>query len=279
MSDAEHLEKVVEKTGELDDVSGTTKNPPLSNILKKTRAILVAKANSLPNQPKPTEKNATKGKGAKSMASISYVESIDKPSNSDESYQTWITLWSKQTPSYFKWWNDETTVGFEISFRNVVGDIELKTSSLYLRITVESFTMHYVTEDSVVCMDKYLLLYDVIPSATTWNFKGLTLTIKLTKVEARFWDNPTPFLTENGDPLRRPWIRVDPMKMATEDDDDDEIAKDAVSLPGLVSSEGKENIGVACWEEDYISEKDDGLTSEDSDSDESNAGIESNRQN
>ena len=88
----------------------------------------------------------------------------------------------------------------------------------------------------------YIFRHDVIPSATTWNIKGLTLTINLTKVEAHFWDNPTPFVNENGEMVKRPWIRVDPMKMAhaDDDDDDDEMSKDEEGLPCLVNSEVKE---------------------------------------
>ena len=142
-----------------------------------------------------------------SMPSLAFVENISQ--------------WEENHPSNLKWWNNTSNVTFEISFHQIcVDEIELVKSNLYIRIESDLFTMQYIAENSgVVCMNNYKLAKNVIPSSAKWSINGLTLRIKMTKVKAEFWDRCTPFVNKVGEPLKKNWITINPLKIANEDDE------------------------------------------------------------
>ena len=142
-----------------------------------------------------------------SMPSLAFVEKISQ--------------WEEKHPSNLKWWNNTSNVTFEISFHQIcVDEIELVKSNLYIRIESDLFTMQYIAGNSeLVCMNNYKLSKNVIPSLTKWSINGLTLRIKMTKVKAEFWDSSTPFVNKVGEPLKKNWITINPMKIANEDEE------------------------------------------------------------
>ena len=142
-----------------------------------------------------------------SMPSLAFVEKISQ--------------WEEKNPSNLKWWNNTSNVTFEISFHQIcVDEIELVKSNLYIRIESDLFTMQYIAGNSeLVCMNSYKLAKNVIPSLTKWSINGLTLRIKMTKVKAEFWDSSTPFVNKVGEPLKKNWITINPMKIADEDEE------------------------------------------------------------
>ena len=142
-----------------------------------------------------------------SMPSLAFVEKISQ--------------WEEKHPSNLKWWNNTSNVTFEISFHQIcVDEIELVKSNLYICIESDLFIMQYIAGNSeLVCMNNYKLAKNVIPSLTKWSINGLTLRIKMTKVKAEFWDSSTPFVNKVGEPLKKNWITINPMKIANEDEE------------------------------------------------------------
>ena len=156
-----------------------------------------------------------------SMPSLAFVEKISQ--------------WEENHPSNLKWWNNTSNVTFEISFHQIcVDEIELVKSNLYIRIESDLFTMQYITGNSgLACMNNYKLAKNVIPSLTKWSINGLTLRIKMTKVKAEFWDSSTPFVNNVGEPLKKSWITINPMKIANEDE---EMVKNQETFQDLPST-------------------------------------------
>ena len=156
-----------------------------------------------------------------SMPSLAFVEKISQ--------------WEEKNPSNLKWWNNTLYVTFEISFHQIcVDEIELVKSNLYIRIESDFFTMQYIAGNSeLVCMNSYKLAKNVIPSLTKWSINGLTLRIKMTKVKAEFWDSSTPFVNKVGEPLKKKWITINPMKI---DNEDEEMVKNQEFFQDLPST-------------------------------------------
>ena len=156
-----------------------------------------------------------------SMPSLAFVEKISQ--------------WEEKHPSNLKWWNNTSNVTFEISFHQIcVDEIDLVKSNLYIRIESDLFTMQYIAGNSeLVCMNNYKLSKNVIPSLTKWSINGLTLRIKMTKVKAEFWDSSTPFVNKVGEPLKKKWITINPMKI---DNEDEEMVKNQEFFQDLPST-------------------------------------------
>ena len=156
-----------------------------------------------------------------SMPSLAFVEKIGQ--------------WEEKHPSNLKWWNNTSNVTFEISFHQIcVDEIELVKSNLYIRIESDFFTMQYIAGNSeLVCMNNYKLAKNVIPSLTKWSINGLMLRIKMTKVKAEFWDSSTPFVNKVGEPLKKNWITINPMKIA---DENEEMVKNQEFFQDLPST-------------------------------------------
>jgi len=194
-----------------------------------------------------------------SMPSLAFVENISQ--------------WEENHPSNLKWWNNTSNVTFEISFHQIcVDEIELVKSNLYIRVESDLFTMQYIAENSgLVCMNNYKLAKNVIPSSAKWSINGLTLRIKMTKVKTEFWDRSTPFVNKVGEPLKKNWITINPMKIANEDEEmvkNQELFQDLPSTGPCDDDTEKEDF-VASWGDDYISDDNsDNFTDEESDSDE-----------
>lgn len=146
-----------------------------------------------------------------------------------------ISQWEENHPSNLKWWNNTSNVTFEISFHQIcLDETELGKSNLYIRIESDLFTMQYVAENSgLVCMSNYKLAKNVIPSLVKWSINGLTLRIKVTKVKSEFWDSSTPFVNKVGEPLKKNWIKINPMKIANEDE---EMVKNQETFQDLPST-------------------------------------------
>ena len=191
-----------------------------------------------------------------SMPSLAFVEKISQ--------------WEENHPSNLKWWNNTSNITFEISFHQIcVDEIELVKSNLYIRIESDLFTMQYITGNSgLACMNNYKLAKNVIPSLTKWSINGLTLRIKMTKVEAELWDSSTPFVNKVGQPLKKNWITINPMKIANEDEEMVKNQETFQDLPSTGPCDGDTKIEDFCasWEDECISD-DNNFTSEESDSD------------
>ena len=147
------------------------------------------------------------------MPSLAFVEKISPK-------------WDQKDPTKLTWWNSASVLTFEISFHQIfVHEIELTKSNLYIRLEHDMFSMQYLVENStLVCMKNYKLAKSIVPKLTRWHINGLTLVINMSKGEEDFWDIPSPFLTENGRPLKKSWITLNPMKMDEENEDEDIFA-------------------------------------------------------
>jgi len=206
------------------------------------------------DRSKDTDVNENSNNNLPKMPSLAFVKDI--------------SLIVELPPSQLIWWNDKSKLVFEISFRGVIDTVELSESNLFIRVESDYFSIQYLTCKTVVCINNAKFKESVIPSHTKWNLNGLTLKMIMNKVEEKFWDASTPFLTENNQPFKRNWIKLNPMKVPNDEED---IINNSETFPDLSSEEITKNaLFTASWGEDYISDDEKNYhPSEDSESDES----------